>query len=56
MRNIEVMHDNILKLLVCYEGLGQRRIAVECFMLLYLPGQNVYENLESSRENIKMRF
>jgi hypothetical protein len=36
------MHDNILKLLVCLEGLGQLRIAVKCFIDCYLRRVRMY--------------
>jgi hypothetical protein len=42
MRNIAVMHDNILKLLVCLEGLGQLRIAVKYFTGCCLRGERMY--------------
>jgi len=36
------MHDNILKLLVCLEGLGQLRIAVKCFTGCCLRRERMY--------------
>jgi hypothetical protein len=42
MRNTAVMHDNILKLLVCLEGLGQLRIAVKCFIGWCLRRERMY--------------
>jgi len=42
MRNMAVMHDNILKLLVCLEGLGQLRIAVKCFIGCCLRRERMY--------------